>query len=103
MSECSYHGNIATGQGGALYLQEVSPITITRTDFEHNQAVVGGGALYLTEHSLADITDAAFKSNTAASGGEDAAHGGALLPLLGAVGGSELVPEPRSPAEAKAC
>lgn len=79
VSECSYHGNIATGQGGALYLQEVSPITITRTDFEHNQAVVGGGALYLTEHSLADITDAAFKSNTAASGGEDAAHGGALL------------------------
>ena len=50
VSECSYHGNIATGQGGALYLQEVSPITITRTDFEHNQAVVGGGALYLTEH-----------------------------------------------------
>ena len=78
VDDCSYEGNIATGNGGAMALQSVSPITISRTRFVHNQGGVGGGALYLTENSLAEIADAVFTSNTADSGGNDEAHGGAL-------------------------
>ena len=55
------------GQGGGLYTELTSDITLTGIDFDRNEALIGGGA-YVTNATV-ELTNVVFDRNEAQEGG----------------------------------
>ncbi|MCA9962419.1 MAG: right-handed parallel beta-helix repeat-containing protein, partial [Anaerolineales bacterium] len=52
------------GDGGAIYLQNSSTVTIDRSEFANNHAQYNGGALYIFSNSSATLTNNVFTNNS---------------------------------------
>ena len=66
ITNCSFNGNSASNLGGAMYNNNSSP-TITNCSFSRNTSTQGG-AMY-NDTSSPTITNCSFSGNTASSGG----------------------------------
>ena len=64
ISECSFVGNYAEYNGGAIYNKNFSSPTITNCSFEGNNSLKGG-AICNSSSSDAIITDCSFQNNSA--------------------------------------
>ncbi len=81
VENCTFTGNTATGNGGAINLLDKNKLTVTGSNFEGNTvtgaaANKGGGALYVANTS-ASFSGTTFKNNSAA--GTDTSAGGAIV------------------------
>ena len=80
MTDCTVRSNTATGYGGAVYLKTGAELTVAGTRFESNTATGNnGGAIFADETSALTITDATFTGNSAKNGGALCVYGTAML------------------------
>ena len=69
ISDCIFESCIAEGAGGAIGLDEASPI-ITRCMFQSNESLFGGGgAIFAEDNSSFVLNDCVFEDNSADLGG----------------------------------
>ncbi len=67
--DCRFESNRAYHYGGAVWCDDVAPVTFTRCEFRNNDSGLGGGALSAYGASHVTLVDCVFRDNESTAGG----------------------------------
>ena len=70
---CTFDGNIADRNGGAISVEAGGTLRVTGSTFEGNSGATDGGAIYVSEEGTLTATGSTFRDNTAGSGNNGSA------------------------------